>query len=166
MRKGPSPAKKRRQPHTVQRTVDQLRDCVLRLDRAQAAGALPNLLGGRRLGLLCAGPPTDFIVFEHAAADLGASASVLTSDLQWTADAQQIEGTARLLSRLYDAVTCDGLPEAVVARLASAATIPVTSGYAGTCRQLDVLADKLGSPGDRDHRRRRVLQALVVLCMG
>lgn len=147
------------------RTVAELRACVLRLDDAQAAGKLQTLLNERHLSILCAGKTKDVTAFQQAAKELGASTAVLASDLAWANDPHEVEKTGRLLSWLYDAVACIGVPGAAVDRLARAASVPVRNAYVWSPAQLDRWAarpDALASPA---HRRHRMLQALVVLSM-
>ena len=103
--------------------------------------------------------------FQQAAIDLGARTAVLPADLTLASTPQTIEDTARLLSRLYDAVACDGLPDQVVAALAQTATIPVTSGYIRAAEQAGALATRLEGADAPRHQRRRILQALVLQSM-
>lgn len=103
--------------------------------------------------------------FQQAAIDLGARTAVLAADLTLASTPQTIEDTARLLSRLYDAVACDGLPDQVVAALAQTATIPVTSGYIRAAEQAGALATRLDGADAPRHKRRRILQALVLQSM-
>jgi len=140
--------------------------CAERL-RRMPAGALHGLLKGRNLGLLCVDSRTqDLDAFRDAATGLGAQVALLASDLASGSAAQKIDNTARLLSRLYDAVTCDGLPDDVVDRLAQAASIPMTRGHIAVVAQADMLAAQLDTDAGPQDRRRSVLQALVVQSMG
>ncbi len=166
MRKSPKPSSAHLPSHRTRLTVGELRACLLRLDDAQTRGGLQTVLQGRHLGLLCAGQTTDVAAFQQAAGELGARVAVLASDLAWANDPHQVTETARLLSRLYDAVTCAGVPNAVVDSLARAATIRVSSEYVRASARLDTWAARLDALAPVEHTRRSLLQALVVLSMG
>ncbi len=141
-------------------------ECADRLRRTQAGTPRP-LLKSRNLGLLYANSQAQNLeTFRDVATDMGANVALLASDLASTSPAQTIDDTARLLSRLYDAVTCDGLPDDVVDRLAQVASIPVTRGHIAAVAQADALAALPGGTDTPQDKRRSVLQALVMLSMG
>ncbi len=71
-------------------------------------------------------------------ANWAAQISHIPATLDGASRIRDIEATAQLLGRLYDAVECQGIDEAVVRRLGLAASIPI---YAG--------------PGDAGASRRR-----------
>jgi ornithine carbamoyltransferase len=137
--------------------------CAAGLRRNALPGVPHRPLRGQNLGLLCSGGQTQAIeAFRDAATDLGANVAVIRSDLASASTTQTIGETARLLSRLYDAVECDGLPEAVVDELARVATIPVSSGHIALAEQADSLAILLDGVDPLEHKRFSVLQALVM----
>lgn len=90
---------------------------------------------------------------------------MLVSDLHLMSAPQTIDDTARLLSRLYDAVVCDGLPDALMDRLARSATIAVRGGYIAAASHAGALACHLDGSDSLQHKRRRILEALVMQSM-
>ena len=138
--------------------------CVAGSGRAAQPGVPHRPLRGQNLGLLCGGDgrAQNIEAFRDAAAELGAHVAIIRSDLTSASTTQTIGETARLLSRLYDAVECDGLPEAVVDELARVATIPVSSGHIALAEQVDMLAHQLEGPDAWEQKRRSLLQALVM----
>ncbi|HEX5687509.1 MAG TPA: ornithine carbamoyltransferase [Ideonella sp.] len=140
-----------------------LLDSAGRLLRAARTGALPPLLRGKRLALI-RGPgeteePQDF---SRAANELGAHVAKIGSALTPDSDPVEVQDTARLLGRLYDAVECQGLPPALVQQLADAAGIPVYDGLATPSHDSAQLAPLL--PGDEllSDKRRHVMQAMLL----
>jgi ornithine carbamoyltransferase len=140
--------------------------CAAGMRSAASPGITPRPLRGQNLGLLCAGGQAQAIeAFRDAAAGLGANVAIIRSDLNSASTAQTVLETARLLSRLYDAVECYGLPDAVADELARTATVAVTSGHVAAAEQVDLLANLLEGSDSWEHKRRDVLQALVMQCM-
>lgn len=133
------------------------------LRRTALPGALHLPLRGQNIGLLCGHEQAPAVeAFRDAAADLGAQVAIIRSDLAPAGATPKISEIARLLSRLYDAVACDGIPDEIVDQLAQAATIPVTSGHIAAAEQADRLAGQLPGSDPLDQKRRRVLHALVM----
>lgn len=140
--------------------------CARSLGHAPASGAQRPPLKGRNLGVLCGnGQGAHVEAFQQAATELGARAAVLAASQTLGSTPQTAEEAARLLSRLYDAVTCDGVPDQVVDALARTATIPVTNGYIAAAAQAATLAARLDGADAPQHRHRRILQALVLQSM-
>lgn len=146
--------------------LDTVLECARRLGHAPMSGSRPTPFKHRNLVLLCASRHVAGLEdFRNAASGLGANVAVLVSDLHLNSAPQTVEDTARLLSRLYDAVVCDGLPDAVVDRLARSATVAVRAGYIGAAAHADALAQHLAGADPLQHKRHRILQALVMQSM-
>lgn len=142
---------------------DAVLACATGLWRTSLTGSQQRPLKGQNLGLLCDDECIDAVeAFRGAAAELGANVAIIRSDLASASATQKIGDIARLLSRLYDAVECNGLPDEVVEQLAQAASIPVGSGHIATTEQVDALARRLEGTDTWEQKRRSVLQALVM----
>lgn len=133
------------------------------LQRAALAGNTPRLLRGKNLGLLCETQPDEAqAFFRSAAEELGARVAVMRSGLSLAGEAQELQNTARMLGRLYDAVECQGMPPELVERIAQHAGIPVFDGAATKDHPADRLAELLGDKTPLADNRRFVLQALLL----
>jgi len=137
------------------------------LHRAAAARALPPLLAGKHLCMLGAvADGGDADAFGDAARELGAQVTALNPDRLALRTPAEVARCARLLGRLYDAVECQGVPPGLVGELQEAADIPVYGGLAGDDHVSAVLADNLDIDAPAATRRRRVLQAMLVVSLG
>jgi ornithine carbamoyltransferase len=137
--------------------------CARMLLHAPKSGGPHRLLRGRNLGLLCADEHAPAQQqFRDAAAELGAHVAVIRADLTHASSPEEIGHMARMLSRLYDAVECNGLPPSLTGQLARSASIPVMSGHVATPDQVDVLAGMLDGAEPWQDKRRCVMQALVL----
>ena len=133
------------------------------LQRAALAGTTLRLLRGKNLGLLCETPPDEAqALFRHAAEELGAHVAVMRSILSPESAPQEVQHTARMLGRLYDAVECQGLDPVLVQRVGRHAGIPVFEGAAVKGHPADRLAELLGDQTPLADNRRFVLQALLL----
>jgi ornithine carbamoyltransferase len=133
------------------------------LQRAALEGNTPQLLRGKNLGLLCETQPDEAqALFRSAAEELGARVAVMRSDLSLTSAPEEVQNTARMLGRLYDAVECQGLDPALVERIGQHAGIPVFDGAATKDHPADRLAELLGDRTSMADNRRFVLQALLL----
>ena len=101
-------------------------------------------------------------LFCRAAIGLGARVSYIQADLDRSSSAAQIEATARVLSRLYDAVECQGMDLAVVRRLGNAAAIPVFPGLACQEQPFLALAEELQGEASLDEKKVSLVQALLL----
>lgn len=120
-------------------------------------------LKGVRIALLSANPQNEVgQEFVQAATALGANVSLVQPGLDDLSSAQEVESTAKVLGQLYDAVECQNLPVALVARIARSVQIPVFAGLATPAHPTDSLADELNDQTPRPLRRRRILQAVLL----
>ncbi|WP_296736479.1 ornithine carbamoyltransferase [Variovorax sp.] len=133
------------------------------LQRSALDGSVPRLLRGKNLGLLCdAAPDESQALFRNAAEELGAHVAVMRPGLSLASAPQEVQDTARMLGRLYDAVECQGLDAALVQRIGQHAGIPVFNGAAMKAHPADRLAELLGDQTPLADNRRFVLQALLL----
>ncbi len=133
------------------------------LQRSAAEGRVLPLLRGKNLGLLCADDTqAQALLFRQAASELGAHVAHIGMSLSERSSAQEVAHTARLLGRLYDAVECQGLPAALVRRMAELAGIAVYDALATNEPLITWLAAQLGNVADLAQNRRFALQALLL----
>lgn len=114
-----------------------------RLTRAAAGGAvLPQLLRGKKLALLSddhASPGA--AAFLRAATELGAHVARVRAGNPGEAGRRDPRDTAALLGQLYDAIECQGLPEAELNQLGRDAGVPVFDGIGHPAHALHLVAD-------------------------
>ncbi len=133
------------------------------LQHAAMDGNTPLLLRGKNLGLLCETQPDEAqALFRSAAEQLGARVAVMRPGLSLTSTAQEVQNTARMLGRLYEAVECQGMDPALVASIGRHAGIPVFDGVATKDHPVDQLAELLGNNTPLADNRRFLLQALLL----
>jgi len=152
-------------PRELTRLVEDARA----LQRSAQTGAAQPLLRGRKFGLLNAAGTAgndDIAFFDRAATELGAQVAHLQAHLTEGSAPRDIEDTAHLLGRLYDALVCQGMAPTLVHRLGAQAGIPVFDGIASTGSALALAAEQLGSAGSSADRRRFLLQALLLAAVG
>jgi ornithine carbamoyltransferase len=137
---------------------------ALALQRAALAGATQEPLRGKHFGLWCdAGDDAVAALFDQAATGLGAQVAHVRPSLSARSTVLEVQHTARVLGRLYDAVECLGMAPALVAEVSRWAGVPVYDGLARADHPTARLADKLDLASPPTDRRRYVLQA-VLLC--
>lgn len=137
------------------------------LQRAALGGTVRPLLRGKNLGLLCEAPPDEAqALFRRAAEELGAHVAVMRSSLSAASPLQEVQHTARMLGKLYDAVECQGLDSGLVRRIAEHAGVPVFDGAAMKAHAADQLSELLGDATSRGDNRRFILQALLLESIG
>jgi ornithine carbamoyltransferase len=147
--------------------ADALVRSACELQRAAAGGRRQPLLRGKNLGLLCDDDRTqDAALFRRAATELGAHVAHIRPGFAADSAAQDVQHTARLLGRLYDAVDCEGLPHALVEVLAAEAGVPVFEGIAQAQHPSAALADSIVGDCPEADKRRYLLQALLVSVVG
>jgi ornithine carbamoyltransferase len=133
------------------------------LQHAAQAGNTPPLLRGKKLGLLCdADKDADAVLFRSAAVALGAHVAHIKPSLSERSTPQEVEDTARILGRLYDAIECQGMAAALVAQVGDGAGVPVYDGIASAAHPTARLVDQLDAPGALEDKRRYVLQAVLL----
>lgn len=137
---------------------------ALALQRAALAGQPQQLLRGKNFALLCAadGMSAEATLFRNAAVALGAHVAHIRASLAESSTAHEVEHTARLLARLYDAVECQGLSGALVQGLGQAVDMPVYDTLASAQHPSARLADQLGPESPASDRRQFVLQAVLI----
>ncbi len=136
------------------------------LRRAHVSGTLQPLLRGKNLALLCHDAQQPEVrLIRRAALELGAHVAQVAVGLNDNSSSAEVGHAARLLSRLYDAVECQGLGSALVRRLADAADIAVYDALASPAHPTALLAWELGGPAHLADSRRYLLQALLLETM-
>ena len=108
-----------------------LSDAQTLLSTAQAlkqsnGGGLP--LKGKHVAVLCERPlGTAADVFTAAARGLGAQVTRIRPSASGLTESGELQDTARVLGRLYDAIECDGLGQAFMLELARTAAVPLSN---------------------------------------
>lgn len=142
--------------------MEALLHCARQLQSSARAGSMPAALRGKNFGLLCdAADDRDAALFQRAASALGAQVALLRPNLSELSTAQEVQHTARVLGRLYDAVDCVGMAPDLVRRIGADAGIPVFDGIASPRHPIARLAELLDT-GTDDDRRCLVIQALLL----
>ena len=125
------------------------------------------LLRGRMLGLLTAvggeaAARSEMALFDRAATELGAQVAHIQPHLSEASSARQIEDTAHMLGRLYDAVICQGMPQSLVRQVRAFAGIPVLDRVPFFELPSSAEADGLRTGWPAADARRFLIQALLV----
>jgi ornithine carbamoyltransferase len=124
--------------------VAYLIDLAQELKREQQAGSERARLRGKHIALLLdPSAPRAPGAFEAAASAQGANLSLIGPGDWPLAALHDLQGTARVLGRLYDAVECRGFAPALVRELAQHAGVPVYDGLTRPFHPTQVLADCL-----------------------
>jgi len=140
-----------------------LLDTARLLQRAAQVGGPRPMLRGKKLGLLHGTEDSsDVRHFCSAAHELGAHVAQIRSAFTPDSTPSEVQDTARMLGRLYDAVECQGLPPALVEQLADAAGIPVYDGLASPSHASADLARQLAGDEPLADKRRYVVQAMLL----
>ncbi len=147
------------------------------LQRAAASGGSQGLLQGKKLGLLCqtdidgdkegdsgsdAQSNADAAAFRRAASELGAHVAHVRPSLTEASTAEEVQHTARMLGRLYDAVECQGMAADLVRRMSVDAGVPFYDGLACCKHPTARLAELLDGDASISDKRRFVLQAVLM----
>lgn len=135
------------------------------LRQAAAAGRPQPLLRGKNLGLLRDphhSPEGEGALFLRAAGELGARVAQIPASLHAGSPATEVEHTARMLGRLYDAIECQGLPAPLVQTMGLHAGVPVYNALAGPHHPTSALALALGGTSLPEDNRRFIVQAVLV----
>ena len=126
-----------------------------------ARPAMP--LRGKYVALLCdTDDSEDAIAFRHAAMELGARVATIRPKLTVLSNPTEIQHTARILGRLYDAVECQGMAESLVSAIARNADIPVYDGLACERHPIAALVPLLGIDAPPAQLRALMLQAALL----
>lgn len=133
------------------------------LQRAAKAGLTQPLLRGKNFGLLCeADDGGEAALFRRAAMDLGAHVAHIRPSRSELSTPQQVQHTARMLGRLYDAVECQGMAPALVQQVSIDAGGPVYDAIASPDHATASLAELLDDGASAADKRRFVLQAVLL----
>lgn len=133
------------------------------LQRIVDAGQAQSLLRGKKLGLLCeADDELDAILFRGAARELGAHVAHIRPSLSALSTLQEVQDTARMLGRLYDAVECQGMAPALVRQMGIDAGVPIYDGVASRGHPTAGLGEQLDGDASPANKRRLVLQAVLL----
>ena len=133
------------------------------LQQAAGVGNTQPLLRGKNLGLLCdADDDSVAALFRRAALELGAHVAHIRPSLSESSTPQEVQHTARILGRLYDAVECQGMAPALVQQVGNDAGVPVYDGIASRDHPTAHLAELLGGDASSADNRRFVLQAVLL----
>ncbi len=151
------------------------RDVAFVLDNARAlqtaaqAGGAQALLRGRKFGLMCesdnenvSGSACDAALFRRAAVELGAHVAHIRPSLSELSTLLEVQHTARMLGRLYDAVECQGMAADLVHQLGIDAGVPVFDAIASKRHPTAKLDALLGGDSPPLDKRRFVLQAVLL----
>jgi len=136
--------------------------------RTADAGLLQPLLRGKTFGVLhgadadtAEAANDDVTLFGRAAVELGARVAHLRPALTAASPVPEVQQTARLLGRLYDAVFCDGVDAGVVERLRASAGVPVHDRITAPDHQVSKIADQLDPSATLAERQCLALQAVL-----
>ena len=122
-----------------------------------------TLLRGKKLALLCSSDGgADAILFRDAASALGAHVSHIRAQLADLIQPDDVQQTARMLGRLYDAVECQGLAPSLVDVLRRDAGVPVYDGLASEAHPCAQLVDKIRAAEPSASLRELVVQAVLL----
>ncbi len=137
------------------------------LQNAWRSGTEQRPLRGKNVALLCdAADDGNAALFQRAAATLGAQVARLRPSLSERSAPQDVQDTARVLGRLYDAVDCVGMAADLVRRIGDEAGVPVFEAIGSTSHPTTALADLLDDATPIDDRRCLVIQAVLLAALG
>lgn len=133
------------------------------LQREAVNGSPQPWLRGKNIGLLGGldGDPAAAL-FRQAAHELGAKVAQVRPFVPGTHAPVDLQHTARLLGRLYDAVEWPEASAGVRAQVQAAAGIPVYDGLGAPDHPTARLASLLAAEASVADRRRYVLQAVLL----
>jgi ornithine carbamoyltransferase len=109
-------------------------------------------------------PPAGF--FIDAATELGASVAHVKPKFPAPTPTPQAMQVARLLGKLYDAVEWQIGFDELVPLVRSVAEVPVYKGLALAAHPVSSLADRLDPTLPAEQRRRRLVQAALLISLG
>ena len=133
------------------------------LQMASQAGLNGRILRGKNLALLCdAVDANGAALFQRAASDMGAQVAHLRPSLSKLSTPQEVQHTARVLGRLYDALDCVGMPPELVRQIGVAAGVPVFEAVSSSWHPTAKLAGQLNGDATDDDKRCAVMQAVLL----
>jgi ornithine carbamoyltransferase len=135
------------------------------LQTAARGGVMRLVLRGKNIALLCDaayGASADAALFQRAAWELGARTANLRPGLSGLSTPAQVQHTAKLLGRLYDALDCVGMPADLVHQISAAAGVPVFEALSSHDHPAFELANRLNDRPTGDDNRCAVMQAVLV----
>lgn len=122
--------------------IDRLIDLAISLKQAKKEGREQKRLQGKNIALIFEKTSTRTrCAFEVAAYDQGAQITYLESNSAQIGKKESIEDTARVLSRMYDAIEYRGASHALVETLAAFSSVPVFNGLTDEWHPTQMLAD-------------------------
>ena len=123
-------------------------------------------LRGRKFGLMCEvdhhDDDSDAALFRRAASELGAHVAHIRPSLTELSTPEDVQHTARMLGRLYDAVECQGMAADLVHQMGTDAGVPIYNGVASRQHPTAKLVDLLSGDSSALDKRRFVLQAVLL----
>ena len=161
----PQPIESRIAHRTSPSEIATLARRALELKCASDAGAAQPLLRGKKFGVLCGTDEAvsdDAALFDRAAVELGAQVAHVRPGLTESSAAQDVQQTAYMLGRLYDAVVCDGMDAGLVQRLRAVAGVPVYDHITSPGHPISKAAGLIGAAASMEDNRRFALQALLL----
>ena len=138
---------------------------AIELLRSSEPAAICCLLQKRHLALLCEIELDDDAaaqLFCSAAIGLGVRITRVRPSRLRCATPPEIRRTARTLSRLYDAVECQGVSIHLVRQMSAEAGIPIYEGVATSSHPTAGLAELLGPALASLEMRRLIVQAVLL----
>ena len=105
---------------------------------------------------------SDAALFRRAAVELGAHVALIRPSLTELSTPQEVQHTARMLGRLYDAVECQGMAPDLVHQIGVDAGVPIYDGIASQHHPTAQLDGLLGGDSSPLDKRRFVLQAVLL----
>lgn len=142
---------------------DSLVTSARALKRAALAGPTQLLLRGKNIGLLCeAEDSADAALFQSAASALGAHVARIRPSQSGLLASKDVQHTARMLGRLYDAIECQGLAAELVEQVRGDAGVPVYDGVGCASHPSAALASLVDGDAASPDNRRFLLQALLL----
>jgi ornithine carbamoyltransferase len=134
------------------------------LQREALTGSRRPWLRGKNIGLLgLADDGVESALFRHAALELGAQVAQIRPFAAGAPESAEVQLTARLIGRLYDAVDWPDAPADLLARVRATAGIPIYDGLAAAGHPTAQLAALLGTESSMADRRRFILQAVLLV---
>ena len=141
--------------------------CARDLQRNAQAGEVQALLRGKKLGLFCEDDTTpEAKLFRLSGAGLGAHVAHIRPSLSDLTTPLEVQHTANMLGRLYDAVECQGMSPLCVRLIRREAGIPVYDAIGAQEHAITALCGLLDRADSEADRRCFVVQAALLQTIG